>query len=93
MFCMNGVAVHDHARGAITLETTHRTAPRLEPAVIGLDPIVRELLGIVERTRHELVHDEECPCPVGHHFRRLVIRAERRAQSSRAARMSRFAET
>ena len=75
------VAAHDHAGGAIALEATHRSQPRLEPAVVGLDPIVRVLLGVVERGRHELIDDgEERPGPIGHDLGRLAMGAERRRE-------------
>ena len=72
------VAAHDHAGAAITLEATHRSQPRLEPPMVRLNPIVRVLLGVVERAREELLDDrEECPGPIGHDFRRLAVATER----------------
>jgi hypothetical protein len=49
------VAAHDHAGGMVAFEVPHRTQPRLEPSVIGLNPIIRILLRVVERCRHELI--------------------------------------
>jgi hypothetical protein len=71
------VAVHDHAGAAITLEATHGSQPRLEPSVVRLNPIVRVLLGVVERAWEELIDDRaECPGPIGHDFRRRAVATE-----------------
>ena len=89
------VAVHDHAGGAVALEATHRSQPRLEPTMVCLDPIVRVLLGVVERAREELIDDgEERPGPIGHHLRRLAVsdRARSRRTVARPA-VSRRGET
>ena len=43
------VTADDHAGGVVAFEAAHRSEPRFEPAVVGFDPIVRVLLGVVER--------------------------------------------
>src|SRR5437763_12433368 len=75
------MAGHDHAGGAITLEALHRSAPRREPPMVGLDSIVRVLLGGLERARHELIdHREERPRSVGDDLSRLAVSAQRRPE-------------
>jgi hypothetical protein len=49
------VTGHDRAGAAIGLEAAHRSQPRLEPAMVGLDPIVRVLRRVVERARDDLI--------------------------------------
>jgi len=49
------VTAHDHPRGVVAFEATHRPKPRLEPPMIGFDPIVRILLSVVKRAREELL--------------------------------------
>ena len=44
-----------YTRRPIALESPHWSAPVFEPAVVGFDPVVRVLLGVVERARQELV--------------------------------------
>ncbi len=80
------VTAHDHTGAVVAFESAHRSEPRLEPSVVDFDPIVRVLLSVVERGRHQLIHDgEECPGPIGHYFRRLTVRAERsREEPSRS---------
>jgi hypothetical protein len=47
--------------------------------VVGFDPIVRVLVGVVERRRDELIdHRPERPGPVRHDFGRIAMRAKRR---------------
>jgi hypothetical protein len=49
--------------------------------VVGFDPIVRVLLGVVERRRDELIdHRPEGPGPIGHDFGRIATRAKRRRE-------------
>ena len=43
------VTSHDHACSVVALEASHRAEPRLEPPVVGFDPIVRVPLQVVER--------------------------------------------
>ncbi len=46
----------DHGqRGPIGSQTAHRFQPRLETAMVPLDPVVRILLGIVNRLRKQLI--------------------------------------
>jgi hypothetical protein len=51
------VTAHDYPRAAIAFEAAHRTQPRFESTMVGLDPIVRVPLGIVKRAREELIND------------------------------------
>ena len=46
-----GVTAHDHASRMVAFKSAHRTESRLESAVVGFDPIVRVLLGVVKRAR------------------------------------------
>jgi hypothetical protein len=47
----------DHHPGtAVLLEPAHRTQPRLQPAVVALEPVVNVLLGAVAGRRQQLVH-------------------------------------
>jgi hypothetical protein len=49
--------------------------------MVGFDLIIRVLLGVVERGRHELVNDrEQGPGSIGHDLRRLTVSAERRRE-------------
>jgi hypothetical protein len=41
----------------VAFESPHRPEPCLEPAMIGLDPLVRVPLQVVERAGHEFVDD------------------------------------
>jgi hypothetical protein len=55
-----------HASRMVAFESAHRTESRLESAVVGFGPIVRELLGVVTRAREEPVDDsQEGRRPVG----------------------------
>jgi hypothetical protein len=73
------MTAHDHPGGAVAFEATHRTQPRCEPTMVGLDPIVRVLLGVVKRARDQLAdHRTERPSAVAHHLRRLTVSAQRR---------------
>ena len=47
------VTADDHAGGAVAFEAAHRSEPGFEPAVVALDPVVRVLLSVVKRGRHE----------------------------------------
>ncbi len=49
------VAAHDHACGVVAFEAAHGAEPGFEPAVIGFDPVVRVLGGVVERAGHEVI--------------------------------------
>jgi hypothetical protein len=73
------VTAKDHPCGVVAFESTHRSEAGFEPpAMVGFDPIVRVLLGVVERGRHELLNDrEQGPGPVGHDLSRFVVVAER----------------
>ena len=52
---MKGVPGDDHPGAAVLLEPSHWSQPRLQPAVIGLDPVVAVLLGAVPRRRQEFL--------------------------------------
>jgi hypothetical protein len=54
------VPAHDHLRGTVTLKAPHGLEPRFEPAMVGLAPIVRVLLGVVERGRDQLIERAAC---------------------------------
>ena len=77
---------HDHAGAVVAFESTHWAEPGLEPGVVGFDPVVRVLRGVVERGRQQLLHDrEERPSPVGHYLNRLPMapKARRRRTAAR----------
>src|SRR6266487_5582827 len=59
-----GMPTHDDSGTAVLLEPTHRSQPRLRPAVVGLDTVVGVLLGPVPRCRHQLLQrDRVGRCP------------------------------
>jgi hypothetical protein len=53
------VAAHDHACAVVVFEAAHRSQPGLQPSMVRLDPVVRVLLGVVERAWHELINDRQ----------------------------------
>ena len=68
------VTLRDHAGTAVGLEPAHWSQPRLEPGMIGLNPIVRIPRSVVGGAWEELIDDgEECPCPIGDHLGRLAV--------------------
>ena len=90
---MQRVPADDHAGGVIAFESAHRSEPCLEPYVVGFDPIVRVLLGVVKRGRDQLLdHRAE---------RRRAVRCNSTgspcpsavSKNRRAALVSRWAET
>ena len=88
------VTSRDYTCCVVALEASHRAEPRLESSVVGYDPIVRVLVGVVERGRHQLINDlQQCPRPIGHDLSRIAMIAQRIAKKRRAARVSRRAET
>jgi hypothetical protein len=60
----------DHDSGAaVLLEPAHRTKPCLQPAMVGLDPVVGVPIGAVPRRRQQLLQDDRIGrCLVGHHL-------------------------
>lgn len=66
------VTTNDHPGSVIAFESTHRTEPRFESAVITFDAVVRILLGVVKRGWHETFdRSPQRWGPVGHDFDRL----------------------
>ena len=51
------MAPNDHPGGPVGLQTTHRPQPGLEAAMVALDPVVRILLSMVERSGEQLGDD------------------------------------
>jgi hypothetical protein len=51
------MTAHDHAGSVVAFEAAHRAEARIEPPVIGFDPVVRVLGGVMERHGHELIDD------------------------------------
>lgn len=49
-----GESSHDHPGGPIAFQATHRSQPRLQPSMIGFDPVVCVLGGVVECEWQEL---------------------------------------
>ena len=80
--------------GPVAFQPAHRPQPRFQPAVIGLDRIVRIPLGDVQCRRNRLVEDPRVSrCPVGGDLG--WDRAERsmRVKNRRAAARSRRADS
>jgi hypothetical protein len=72
------MTTHDHPGRVVTFEAAHRTEPRLEPAMVALDPIVGVPLSVVEHGGHELIDDHpHRRGPVGHNFGGLAVSDER----------------
>jgi hypothetical protein len=53
------MAADDHPGGMVAFESAHWSEPGLQAATVGFDPIVRVLLGVVKRARHELLDHRE----------------------------------
>ena len=61
------VTTNDHTRGPVMFQTSHRTEPCFQSAVIIFDPIVRALPRVVKRAGEQLVdHNTERSGPVSH---------------------------
>src|SRR4051812_40901495 len=75
------MTAHDNGGTVIALESLHRAEPRFEAPVVGFDPIVRVLAGVVRRPGYQFIdHSAQRWRPVGHDLRRLAVRAERRRE-------------
>jgi hypothetical protein len=73
------VTAHDHAGTVVAFESAHWSQPRLQSAMVGLNPIVRVLLGVVERGGDELIdHGGQRPRPIGDHLGRLDVSTQGR---------------
>jgi hypothetical protein len=60
------VAGDDHSGGTVSLQTSHRSKPSLETSVVGLQPVVRMDLRVMEGRRDKLIEDAGVdPVPVG----------------------------
>jgi hypothetical protein len=66
----------DHDPGvAVLLEPSHRSKPRLQAAMVGLDPVVRILFGAMPRCRQQLLqHHRVGRCLVGDDLHRRHLR-------------------
>jgi hypothetical protein len=63
------MTANDHPGGTVLLEAAHRPQPRLQAAVVGLDPVVGVLLGSMPRCREQLLqHDRVGRCSVRDHL-------------------------
>jgi hypothetical protein len=63
------MTANDHPGGTVLLEAAHGTQPRLQAAVVGLDPVVGVLLGSMPRCREQLLqHDRVGGCSVRDHL-------------------------
>ena len=51
------MADHDHPRGTVSLESSHRSKPGFEASVVGLQGVVRVDLGVMEGRREQLIED------------------------------------
>ena len=65
---------HDHSGGTGAFESVHRSESGFEAAVVGFDPIVRVLLGVVERGRgnRKPLNAEPETTDTGRHRRELM---------------------
>src|SRR5256885_7459372 len=62
----------------VAFQVAHGAESRFESAVVALGAVIRILLRIVKRGRHELLdRSPQCRGPVGHHFDWLTMGAER----------------
>jgi hypothetical protein len=50
-----GVPGQDHSGATIVLETAHRSKPRLQPAMVALDPVVAIPIGAMPASWHQLL--------------------------------------
>jgi hypothetical protein len=57
-----GMTTDHDRRGPVRSKTAHRPQPRLEPAVITLDPVVRILARVMQHPREEVVHNPQQRC-------------------------------
>ena len=48
-----GVTGRDDARGSVSLQAAHRSQPRFQPAMVGLDGVVRVALDGVQSRRDQ----------------------------------------
>ncbi len=75
------MTAHDHTRVPVPFETSHWSQPRLEPAVVSFEPIVRLLVRVMERAGREFVDcSGERRRLIGHDLGRLAVRGERRGE-------------
>jgi hypothetical protein len=86
---------HDHPGAAVLLEPSHRTQPRLQLAMVTLDPVVGVLVAAMPRCRQEfLKRDRVGRRPIGDHLDRLQLRrADGPLEEPARASASRLAET
>jgi hypothetical protein len=59
------MAANDHPGGTVLLEAAHRTQPRLEAAMVGLDPVVGVLVGAMPCKWQLLQHGRVDRRPIG----------------------------
>ncbi len=50
-----GLSVDDHCGSAVAFQPTHRAESRLQSAMVGFDPVVGVLVGVVKHRRCEFV--------------------------------------
>ena len=50
-----GMAGDDDPGGSVSLQTSHRSKPGLQPSVVGLQRVVRMDLGVMEGRREQLL--------------------------------------
>ena len=87
------VAGDDHAGGAVAFQPAHRSKPGLEAAVVGFDPVVGVLLGVVEAAGEQLLdRSGQGRGPVGGDLGRFAVGDGRREEPCRRG-VSRFLET
>jgi len=73
-----GLSADDRCGSAVAFEPTHRAEWRLQSAVVGFDPVVGVLVGVVKRRRCGFVDGTpERWCLVGDDFGRFTVVAER----------------
>jgi len=85
----------DHPGAAVLLEPSHRSQPRLQAAVVGLDVVVGILLSAMPGRRQQLLQQDRIDrCPVGDDLdRRGLGGGDGPLKNRRAALTSRCVET
>jgi len=81
------VAANDHAGGPVELESAHRLEPGLKPTVVGFDPIVGVLSGVVAGSRHQFAdHFGQRLGLVGSDLARFSVSGDRSGEEPRGCR-------
>ena len=75
------VTAHDHRRRMVAFQAAHGSESGFESTVVAFDAVVRVLLGVVKRGRHEAFdRSPQRRGPVGHDVGRLTMGTECRGE-------------